>query len=168
MSFILETDRLGMRPYDPDDAEEFFALFSDPKVMRYIVGEATPGCVDEMRRMLADYPDYDKHGFGRWSCIHRESGRFIGFSGLKYLEDFDAEVDLGFRFFPEFWGRGIATESGLASVRYGFDVLGLDRIIGLAVPENIGSIRVLEKCGMSFERHTTFDGQNVALYAIDK
>ena len=90
MSFIVETDRLGMRPYDPDDAEEFFALFSDPKVMRYIVGEATPGSVDEMRRMLADYPDYDKHGFGRWSCIHKESGRFIGFSGLKYLEDFDS------------------------------------------------------------------------------
>ncbi len=168
MSFILETDRLGMRPYDPDDAEEFFALCSDPKVMRYIVGEAVPGCVDEWRRMLAEYPDYDKHGFGRWSCIHKESGRFIGFSGLKYLEDFDAEVDLGFRFFPEFWGRGLATESGLASVRYGFDVLGLDRIIGLAVPENIGSIRVLEKCGMSFERHTIFDGQNVALYAIEK
>ncbi len=63
---------------------------------------------------------------------------------------------------------GIAKESGLASVRYGFDVLGLDRIIGLAVPENIGSIRVLEKCGMSFERHTTFDGQNVVLYAIEK
>ena len=168
MSFIVETDRLRMRPYDPDDAEEFFALFSDPKVMRYIAGEATPGSVDEMRRMLADYPDYDKHGFGRWTCIHKESGRLIGFSGLKYLEDFNAEVDLGFRFFPEFWGRGLATESGLASIRYGFDVLGLDRIIGLAVPENISSIRVLEKCGMSFERRTTFEGQNVVLYAIEK
>ena len=118
--------------------------------------------------MLAEYPDYDKHGSGRWSCIHKESGRFIGFSGLKYLEDFDGEVDLGYRFFPEFWGRGLATESGLASISYGFDVLGLDRIIGLAVPENIGSIRVLQKCGMSFERRTTYDGQNVVLYAIEK
>ena len=168
MSFIVETDRLGMRPYDPDDAGEFFALCSDHKVMRYIVGEAVPGSVDEWRRMLTEYPDYAKHGFGRWSCIHRESGRFIGFSGLKYLENFDGEVDLGYRFFPEFWGRGLATESGLASVRYGFDVLGLDRIIGLAVPENTASIRVLEKSGMSFERHTTYDGHNVALYAIEK
>lgn len=67
MSFIVETDRLGMRPYDPDDAEEFFALCSDPKVMRYIAGEAVPGCVDEWRRMLSEYPDYDKHSVGRAS-----------------------------------------------------------------------------------------------------
>ena len=168
MSFIAETERLGMRLYHPHDAEAFLALCSDPEVMRYIPGEAPPGSVEEMRQMLADYPDYKKHGFGRWSCIHKETGRFIGFTGLKFLEDFGGEVDLGYRFFPEFWGQGIATEAGLASLRYGFDVLGLQRIIGLAVPENTASRRVLEKCGMSFERHTTFDGHEVAVYALNK
>ncbi len=168
MSFIVETERLGMRRYHPDDAEMFLALFSDPEVMRYIPNELAPDNVDEMRQMLVDYPDYKKHGFGRWSCILKETGRFIGFTGLKFLEDFGGEVDLGYRFFREFWGRGIATEAGLASLSYGFDVLGLQRVIGLALPENIASKRVLEKCGMSFERHATYDGQEVAVYAVEK
>ena len=168
MSFIAETERLGMRPYHPDDAEAFLALCSDPEVMRYIPGEATPNTLDAMRQMLADYPDYEKHGFGRWSCILKESGRFIGFTGLKLLEDFDGEVDLGYRFFREFWGRGIATEAGLESLRYGFEVLDLQRIIGITLPENIASRRVLAKCGMSFERFTNFDGHEVAVYAVEK
>ncbi len=168
MSFIAETERLGMRPYHPDDAEAFFALCSNPEVMRYIPGEKKQGSVDEMRQMLADYPDYEKHGFGRWSCFYKETGEFIGFTGLKHLEDFGGEVDLGYRFFPEFWGKGIATESGLESLRYGFDVLGLKRIVGLAVPENIASRRVLEKCGLSFEKYTDYDGYEVALYAVHK
>ena len=168
MTFIIETARLGMREYHPDDAEDFFALCTNPQVMRY-TGESAPGSIEEARQALAGYPDYTKHGFGRWACIHKASGRFIGFTGLKRLEELDGEVDLGYRFFPEFWGQGLATESGLPCIRYGFDVLGLHRIIGLALPENSASVRVLEKCGMRFERLVSCGQQEkVALYAIEK
>ena len=137
--------------------------------MRYVVGESAPGSVAEMRQKLADYPDYAKHGFGRWACIHKASGRFIGFSGLKRLEDFDGEVDLGYRFFPEFWGQGLATEAGLPCIRYGFDVLKLERIIGLVLPDNVASARVLEKCGMRFESFVAY-GRNkkVARYTVER
>ena len=168
MTFIIETARLGMREYHPDDAEDFFALCTNPQVMRY-TGESAPGSIEEARQALAGYPDYTKHGFGRWACIHKASGRFIGFTGLKRLEELDGEVDLGYRFFPEFWGQGIATESGLPCIRYDFDVLGLDRIIGLALPENVASVRVLEKCGMTLERYVDYGHQGTpALYAIQK
>ena len=167
MSFIIETERLGMREFEPGDAEEFFALCTNPEVMRYIPGEDVPPTVEAMRQKILNYPDYKKHGFGRWSCIPKKTGRFIGFTGLKRLEDFGDEVDLGYRFFPEFWGQGIATEAGLPCIEYGFEVLELDRIIGFAIPENVASIRVLEKCGMTVERFTAYDKiDRLALYSI--
>ncbi len=72
----------------------------------------------------------------------RGTGENIGFAGLKYLEDLD-EVDVAYRLLPKYWGKGLATEVALASVRHGFTNLGLKQIIGLAMPENIASVRVL-------------------------
>jgi RimJ/RimL family protein N-acetyltransferase len=167
MSFIIETPRLGMREIREHDAEDFFALCTDPRVMRYVVDEEAPRDVAEMRQRVIDYPDYAEHGFGRWACIHKETNRFMGFTGLKRLDDFDGQVDLGYRFFPEFWGQGYATESGLPCVRYGHDVLGLERIIGLVLPDNVASARVLVKCGMSFERLVTCGAHEAALYAVE-
>ncbi len=156
-----------MREFISEDAGDFFALCTNPKVMKYIVGEEVPADVEAMREKIASYPDYKRHGFGRWACIHKATGRLIGFTGLKRLEDFGDEVDLGYRFLPEFWGQGLATESGLPCIRYGFEVLELDRIIGLALPENTGSIRVLQKCGMTFERFAVDPhAGRVALYSI--
>ncbi|MCZ6652050.1 MAG: GNAT family N-acetyltransferase [Planctomycetota bacterium] len=167
MSFIIETERLGMREFGPEDADDFFALCTNPQVMKYIGGEDVPANVEAMRDKIVAHPDYKRHGFGRWACIHKATGRLIGFTGLKRLEDFGGDVDLGYRFLPEFWRQGLATESGLPCIRYGFEVLGLDRIIGLAIPENVASVRVLEKCGMTFERFVD-DPQagQVALYSI--
>ncbi len=53
--------------------------------MKYIVGEEVPADIDAMRENIASYPDYERHGFGRWACIHKASGRLIGFTGLKRL-----------------------------------------------------------------------------------
>lgn len=95
-------------------------------------------------------------------------GRIIGFCGLKRLPDLDA-VDLGYRLLPEYWGRGLATEAARASVEFGFGTLRLERIIGLVLPENIGSIRVLEKVGMSFVGEVDYEGQGGVLeYAVTR
>ncbi len=167
MSFIIETERLGMREFCPADAEDLFALCTNPQVIQYVVGEEVPADAETTREKIANYPDYKRHGFGRWACIHKATGRLIGFTGLKRLEDFGSEVDLGYRFFPEFWGQGFATESGLPCIRYGFEVLGLDRIIGLVLPDNVASIRVLQKCGMTFERFVVDPhAGRVALHAV--
>lgn len=96
-----------------------------------------------------------------------EDKRLIGFCGLKYLDDLNA-VDVGYRFLPEYWGRGLATEACLASVSFGFEVLKLDRIIGLVLPDNVASIRVLEKVGMRLEGEFTYDGYGVLLYSIHR
>ncbi len=121
--------------------------------------------LEEARDALARYPDFDTVGYGRWGCVLKEEQRVIGFCGLKYLDDLEA-VDVGYRLLPEYWGRGLATEACRASVQFGFDVLKLDRIIGLVLADNAASVRVLEKVGMSLEGEISYDGQRVLRYSI--
>jgi ribosomal-protein-alanine N-acetyltransferase len=166
MEVILETDRLLLRKYAEEDAEAFFELNSDPRVLRF-VPDAPLVNVEQARQILVDHPiaDYQKHGFGRCACILKSTGQQIGFAGLKYLEEL-GEVDVAYRLLPSCWGRGLATEAALASVRYGFAELRLKRIIGLAMPENVASIRVLEKAGLRYLEEVSFWGHRFSKYAI--
>ena len=93
--------------------------------------------------------------------------KFIGFTGLKFLEDMN-EVDLGYRFMKEYWGRGIATESALASIKLGIEQLGLEKIIAMVLPENIASVRVLEKLNFNYEKEIIEDGLTAKVYVLLK
>lgn len=108
--------------------------------------------------MYCSSSDFDAVGYGRWGCVLKEIGRVIGFCGLEYLD----VVDIGYRFVPGYWGRGLATEACRASVAYGFDVIGLERIVGLALSENLASHRVLEKVDGAFD----WDGEHVLRWVM--
>ena len=175
MKVILETDRLLLREYVEEDAEAFFKLNSDPEVLRFVPDKALLN-VEQARQILIDHPiaDYRKYGFGRGACILKSTGEQIG--GLKYLEEL-GEVDVAFRLMRAHWGQGLATEAALASVRFGFDKLRLKSaagrirrvrtIIGLVMPENIASVRVLEKTGLRYVETVTFWGHEFSKYIID-
>lgn len=156
------TRRLCNRALTPDDAEAFFALNSHPEVMRY-TGEQPLQSLAQAREAITAYPDFDTVGYGRWGCFLRECGTLVGFCGLKYLTELD-EVDVGFRFLPEYWGRGLATEACTASIAFGFETIQLPRIIGLVLAENTASIRVLKKVGMCWQNTITYDGLTAELY----
>ena len=164
---ILETDRLLLREYVEEDAEAFFKLNSNPEVLRFVPDKQLLN-VEQARQILIDHPiaDYRKHGFGRGACILKSTGEQIGFAGLKYLEELD-EVDVAFRLMQAHWGAGLATEAALASVRFGFADLGLERIIGLVMPENIASVRVLEKTGLHYVETAAFWGHTFSKYIIN-
>ena len=164
----IETERLILREYTEDDAPAFFALNSDPAVMRYVPDEPMIS-VDQAREVLRSHPitDYKERGFGRFACVLKATGEHIGFCGLKYLKEIE-DIDLGFRFIPSQWGKGLATEAALASVRYGFDDLKLNRIVGLAEPENRASIHVLEKVGMQFVEMVRLFSLSMAKYVIER
>jgi RimJ/RimL family protein N-acetyltransferase len=151
-----ETERLEHRAFTIDDAEAFFALNSNPDVMRF-TGEPSIPSLHAAKQAIANYPDFDVVGYGRWACVLKGTQAIIGFCGLKYLSDFDA-VDVGYRFLPQYWGRGLATEACIASLDFGFTIVGLDRIIALVVPDNAASIRVLEKAGMHPDGEVVYDG----------
>lgn len=167
MKPILQTDRLLLREFVLDDLEAFFRLVSDPDVTRY-TGDGGK-TLEEARIGLQErlFQDYRKHGYGRWAVVYQSTGKVIGFAGLKYLDDV-GEVDLGYRFFKEHWGQGLATEASRAVLAYGFDVLRLQRIIGIADIDNKASIRVLEKVGFRFEKFTTYQDHEVAWYVLAK
>ena len=157
-----ETERLEHRAFTMDDADAFFALNSNSDVMRF-TGEPVLPSLDAAKQAIAHYPDFDVVGYGRWACVLKQSQTIIGFCGLKYLADLDA-VDVGYRFLPQYRGRGFATEACTASLDFGFSTLRLDEIIGLVRPENVASIRVLEKAGMQSDGEFIYDGTPVLRY----
>ncbi|HYJ04417.1 MAG TPA: GNAT family N-acetyltransferase [Chthoniobacterales bacterium] len=166
MKVILETDRLLLREFVEEDAEAFFKLNSNPEVLRFVPDKPLLN-VEQARQLLVDHPiaDYRKHGFGRGACILKSTDEQIGFAGLKYLEEL-GEVDVAYRLLPSHWGQGFATEAAIASVRLGFANLGLKRIIGLVMPENIASVRVLEKTGLDYVETMTFWNHQFSKYVI--
>jgi RimJ/RimL family protein N-acetyltransferase len=148
----IDTERLILRPFTLDDAAAWLPLISLPAVIRY-TGDIPATSVEEARELLRTRPlrDYAVHGYGRMAVIEKSSGRLVGFSGLKYLEDLQ-EVDIGYRFLPDCWGKGYATESASVLMEQGRREHGVRRIVGMAHPDNAASIHVLEKLGLRFER----------------
>ncbi|TND09576.1 MAG: acetyltransferase, ribosomal protein N-acetylase [Bacteroidetes bacterium] len=167
MTVIVETERLLLREIVAEDAPLLYELNSDPEVVRYTGDppfESPEAAAEFTRNYIAKNSGT---GYGRWAVIQKESGEFLGWCGLKILEE-TGEVDLGYRFYRKHWGKGYATESALAVLKYGFGKLKLEKIIGRSRVENLPSIHVLEKCGMTFEKYfTDHDGEclTMAIYA---
>ena len=160
-----ETARLRLRAFEPDDAGAFFRLNSQPEVIRY-TGEPACESVAAAEAGIRAYPDWKQYGIGRWAAWDKRTDEIIGFAGLKYLADLDV-VDLGYRFLPQHWGKGLATEASIACLAYGFETLGLRRIVGYALQENRASIRVLEKVGMLRQAPVMYDGELAEMYVLD-
>lgn len=164
----IHTERLILRPFTLKDVHASFKMNLDPDVSRY-TGDGGVVSKEEIERRIREHVlgDYDTHGYGRLAVELNNSPGFIGFCGLKYLPDIN-EVDLGYRFMQEYWGKGIATEAGNACLEYGFSTLRLSRVIATVLPANIASIMVLKKLGFEFETRTEEDGETVHQYSITK
>lgn len=149
MNVIIETERLYLRTFTPDDANLIFSLNRDPEVTQYTLDPVTS--LEQAGQILVNtiLPQYALYGHGRWAVHLKSSGTFLGWCGLKTRPE-QHEIDLGYRFLKASWGQGFATEAAFASLDHGFRKLGHQRIIGRALPGNQASIRVLEKCGMHY------------------
>ena len=169
MKPIIETKRLALRKITLEDSEDMLRLHSHPVVQKY-TGEATIEALEEMEKAIRiRLENYPKYGFGRWGTFIKDGMEFIGWAGLAYLPEFD-EIDIGYRFLPQYWGKGYATEASHAILEYGFETLGLTRIIAIAMKENLGSIRVMQKIGMQFEKYAPYEpgGEDVVWYEFNK
>ena len=144
----LETPRLRLRLFTHDDLQIMFKLNSDPEVIKYADTPARD--MEEVRERLEQGPlfDYEKYGYGRFAVELKETGKVIGFCGIKYLPEIDLP-EVGYRFLKEYWGRGIGTEAAKACVEFAREDLKIRKLIALIIPENIASIKVAEKLGMS-------------------
>jgi len=158
-----ETERLRLRLFQPQDLDELASMFSDPQVMRY-VADGKPAGRDVAEKALTSVIDHwRRHGFGRWAAEDKQTGEFVGFGGLRSLFGMPEVV---YHFAPAYWGKGLATELGRASLRYGFEEHRFEKIVAIAKPENAASIRVMEKLGMHFEMKTSYYDIDVVQYML--
>ncbi len=147
----LETERLILRKLEETDAERLFLLDSNPDVMKYI-GVPPISDPSESKKIIGIIrQQYLDHGIGRLAVIEKESGLLIGWSGLKLLTQetngYKNVYELGYRFLPEYWGKGYASESVRASLDFGFNNLKTDVLYAYAHRENKSSQHILEKSG---------------------
>ena len=163
----LETLRLELRAFGPGDFDDFYRLDRDPQVMKFFTkGKPMPRdlVAKAFRRVLrypSLYPD-----LGAWHASRRDTGAFIGWFCLKYAGR-STDVEVGYRLLPEAWGRGFATEGAQALVDFGFDALGLDRIIGLTHRGNMASQRVLTKAGLADAGWGRYYDKRVRLFVAE-
>ncbi len=155
---LLETERLRLRRFVPDDVDRLVELDADPAVMRYITyGVPTPRATYEqviLPRWLAGYEATPLLGY--WAAEDRAEGRFFGWFHLRPDRIDAGEQELGYRLRREAWGRGLATEGGSALVEHGFGRVGADKISARTLAGNIASQRVMQKCGLVFEREFVY------------
>lgn len=157
MNIIIETERLILRTFTKDDASLIYELNQDPEVIKYTLDPMHDLAHAQEVLEQVILPQYELYHHGRWATHTKEDGHFIGWCGLKYRPELN-EVDLGYRFIQSTWGKGYATESAKACIQYGFERLGLQHIVGRALPENLASVKVLEKCGMTYRGEEIVEG----------
>ena len=155
----LESDRLLIRPFMKGDETSMYEINSNPLVQKY-TGDNRVESLEQSRDILENivFKDYEKYGFGRLAVIHKPDNKLIGFTGFKYLPEI-SNADLGYRFMPEYWGMGIATESSIMSLNYGFNTLKRDLFLGFAMPENKASTHVLRKVGFELIKIAPYPGE---------
>lgn len=167
MTMLLETAQLYLRPFVPADAPLAMPWLTDAEIMRYMP-TGQDFTLEQVAARVARYIAHqEKHGYSRWLAFDRTTDQPIGDAGLLYLPA-TQEIELGYRVIKSHWGRGLATEMAAAWLDQAFGPLGLTAVIAFSHPDNIGSIRVMEKSGFSFLRYDQMAGMDVVVYQIQK
>ncbi len=158
---IIETERTIIRELVPTDGAGMFELDSNPNVHRYIERKPVESIEQSKKTIIAIRKQYAKIGVGRWAVELKETGKFIGWTGFKAngepINDLSDYVDLGYRFIEDYWGKGYATETGIACPNYAFTHLPYEKIYGFADVNNGASNHILKKIGFKFENKFLWD-----------
>jgi RimJ/RimL family protein N-acetyltransferase len=161
----IETARLTLRRFVPKDLNDLSEIRADPDVMRYI-GSGKPQSIEQVQTALNNIlVHWEQHGFGRWATIDKESNRLIGWCGLSKLETTE-DVEIGYGIAKSYWGKGLTSEAAAAVIKWGFEDLDLDHIVGVAWPANVASRQVMDRLGMKYVKMAYHYQTDVVYYAI--
>ncbi|MDQ5856955.1 MAG: GNAT family N-acetyltransferase [Acidobacteriota bacterium] len=165
---VLETERLILRRLTGEDAAFMLGLLNEPSWLRFI-GDRGVRTLEEARSYIARGPVdmYARLGFGLYATTLKEDDSApIGICGLVKRDGLE-DVDVGFAFLPEFWGKGYACEAASAVMAYAKSVVGLKRIVAITAVDNESAARLLEKIGLRFERMVRLseEGEEVRLFS---
>ena len=159
---LVETERVLLRPFEPKDAKGLFELDSNAEVHRYLRNK--PLTQFEKAEEVVDrvIKQHQRNGIARWTAIEKNTGKYMGWSGIKlYQQECCGHInfyEIGYRFKPEYWGKGYATETAKAALDHIFNVLKADVAYAMTHHENQASKRVLEKIGFIKTQEYVEDG----------
>ena len=163
----IDTPRLVLRPFTMSDVDALYQILQEQDILRYFPSSKPPPRERVEQLISSQLKHWEEHKLGWWAVEPRFSRKLTGWCGLQYLPETE-ETEVGFLLSNSFWGQGFATEAAKASLRYGFEDLGLKHIVGITHPQNIASQRVLRKLGMSFTVKTRYFGMDCYRYSIDR
>jgi RimJ/RimL family protein N-acetyltransferase len=164
---VIETERLILRPPVQADLETVYLMVSDPEIRRFF-----PEGPDIKREIvMASLPRrmgfWKDNGFGQFGVFEKAGNKMAGYCGLKFLDD-TAEVEVYYGFFRDSWGKGYATESATAVLRFGFQETPLERIVAVTHTENYASQKVLKKIGLKHEKQAFSYDMEVNYFSIER
>ncbi|MCU0607101.1 MAG: GNAT family N-acetyltransferase [Candidatus Edwardsbacteria bacterium] len=148
---VLETARLRLRKLSLDDTEDVFAYASDPEVARYVTWDAHRSIQDSAAFLNMVKQKYENGQIAEWGIVDTSTGRVVGTCGFTWVRSEHGKAEIAYAISRSYWNQGLVTEAVGACISYGFDVLKLNRIEARCMPDNIGSERVMQKCGMRCE-----------------
>jgi ribosomal-protein-alanine N-acetyltransferase len=156
-----------MHPITIDELPWLIEMRGPAAVNRYLGGPTMQSPEALAVRIKFYVESYEKFGFGFSVMELRETGERIGTSGLVPLDD-TGEIEVGYNLSEKHWRKGYGYECAYAWLKYGFETAGLERIVAVAHPDNKGSWRIMEKCGMHYEKTGEHYGMDVVFYAISR
>ena len=163
---VMRTKSLTLIGFVPGDVDRLAEIIGDPEVMRYMPG-SRPWPREAAEREVGKIIDHwVRRGYGRWAVVHGD-GRMIGWCGIEFVGELN-ETEVAYLLDKGYWNRGYATEAARLSLGFGFEEVGLERIIALAFPENAASRRVMEKIGMVYEKAIHIWNTDLVQYKITR
>ncbi len=150
----LQTSRLLLHPWAFEDAPALFQILQEPDIFKYFPRTAPPRREWVDKYIAHHFAHWQERGYGHWAVVTKNDGQVAGWTGLEYLPELD-QTEVAYLLSKQVRGRGYATEAARAAIAFGFGTCHLPVIIGLVHPENVASVRVLEKCGLTFTDRLT-------------
>ena len=157
MKQIIVTERLVLREVNINDADFILDLLNSKGWLQFI-GDRNVRSLPDAEKYIADriIKSYIDHGLGLYLVELKTSGTAIGLCGLIKRDTLE-DIDIGFAFLPEYNGFGYAFEAAISTLQFAFESLEINRLVAITTPDNINSIKLLEKIGMQFEKKILFE-----------
>ncbi len=161
---LIETERLRLCPMEMGDLDEFAALHTDPEVTHFIRPLDRAAAEERLRR---DESEWLERGHGLLAVLDQRDGAFLGRCGLKHWPQFD-ETELGWVLRRDAWGQGYATEAARACIEWGFAEFDVPYLTAMINPDNVRSVRVAERLGLTAMRNDVLLGDPVVVYRLNR
>ncbi len=162
---ILETSRLILREFSPEDTDALALVLSDPETMRHYPAPYDRAGVEQW--IGRNRERYENDGVGLWAMLLKSSEELIGDCGIT-RQGVEGEYlyEIGYHLRRDYWGQGLATEAAIACRGWGFQHLEVERLISLIRPENLASRRVAERNGMTIWKEINWRGLRHYVYSV--